>query len=140
MLCPPLYSLRAQGAQAGATLNYWQGVLKQNMLRLEFKERGWNTELGTDELINANVKVKKLVYECQPHLAVERLCKGNCSCWGRRLKLCSLKTEAEAPVPTAAQEHLKPDGVDGTLRSIVTEHSTMRASRWAGRRNMTVRV
>ena len=28
-----------------------------------------------------------------------------------------VKTEAEAPVPTAAQEHLKPDGVDGALRS-----------------------
>ena len=103
MLCPTLYSLRAQGAQAGATLDYWQGVLKQNMLRLEFKERGWNTDLGTDELmksnvvvvasehcyINANVKVKKLVCECQPHLAVDRLCKGNCSCRGRHQKLCS---------------------------------------------------
>ena len=30
MLCPTLYSLRAQRAWAGATLDYWRGALKQN--------------------------------------------------------------------------------------------------------------
>ena len=76
--------------------------------------------------INANGKVIKLVCGCKPDLAMERGCKGNCSCWRRRRKLCSPEAcgcegrcgrvkEAESPAPTAAQEHLKPVGVDRTL-------------------------
>ena len=144
MLCPTLYSLRAQGTRAGATLDYWQGALKEKMPRLEFKGRGWDTESGTGELtksnvvvvvsehchINANGKVKKLICGCNPDLAAERGCKGNCSCWRRRQKLCSpeacgckgrcgrVKADAEASDPTAAQAHHGPVGVDGTLSSI----------------------
>ena len=128
MLCPTLYFLRAQAARAEATLDYWQGALKEKMPHLEFKGRGWDTESGNAEIpksnvvvvvsehchINANRKMKKLVCRCNPDLAVERGCKGNCSCWRRREKLCPpqacrckgrcgrVEAEAETPPPAAA--------------------------------------
>ena len=42
MICPTLYSLRAQGARAGATLDYWQGTLnkKEDPLRVQGQELG----------------------------------------------------------------------------------------------------
>ena len=46
VLCPTLYSLGAQGARAGATLDYWQGALKNKIPRLEFKGRNWDTDSG----------------------------------------------------------------------------------------------
>ena len=57
MLCPTLYSLRAQGAWAGAMLDYWQSALKVKMPRLEFKGRSWDTESGTADLTKSNVVV-----------------------------------------------------------------------------------
>ena len=140
MLCPTLYSLKAQAARAGATLDYWQGALEVKFPRLEFKGRGWDTESATAELtksnvvvvvsehchINANGKVKKLVCGCNPDLAVERGCKRNCSCWKRRKKLCShqacrcrsrcgrVEADAEEPSPAASQAQVKPVGVDGS--------------------------
>ena len=143
MLCPTLYSLRAQAARAGATLDYWQGALQEKMPRLEFKGRGWDTKSGKGEItksnvvvvvsehchINANGKVKKLVCGCNPDLAVERGCKGNCSCWRRREKLCSsqacsckgrcgrVEAGAEASPSAAAQAQAQPLGVDAELWS-----------------------
>ena len=76
--------------------------------------------------INASGKLKKLVCECNPDLAIERGCKGNCSCWRRREKLCSpqacgcrgrcgrVEADAEEPSPAASQAQVKPGGVDGS--------------------------
>ena len=65
-----------------------------------------------------------------PDLAVERGCKGHCSCGRRREKLCfpqacgckgrcgRVEAEVEIPFPAAAQAQVTSVGVDGELWSI----------------------